>query len=156
MKPKAVIWTVIIAVFAAALAAVIVIRHNTVGKNDDRPYSIPASDAPEAETEFILEGSDRLCGYPATDYKADGSTVKITYADAGYITKTLGETDGGAGGKKYAETAEQEVDGRTVTFKGNDGAVCFAVWHENGFTYTISVKGGANAEEMIEYVKATR
>ena len=99
MKKKAVIWIVIIAVFAAVLAAVIIIRRHMVGTNDERSFSISEKDVIEAETEFVLEGSDRLCGFPATDYKATGSTVKITYADEGYITKTLGKTDGGDGGK---------------------------------------------------------
>ena len=65
-------------------------------------------------------------------------------------------SDGGTGSAKYAETTEQDVDGRTVTFKGNDGAVNIAVWQENGFTYSISVNGGVDVEEMIEYIKATR
>lgn len=156
MKKKAVIWIVLAAVFAAALATVIVVRHHTVGKSDSLSYSLPEKDENESEAEFTLEGSDRLCGFPATDYRTDGDTVKITYADAGTITKTLGETDGKTGSRKYAETAEQDVEGMTVTFKGDDGTVYFALWQENGFTYTISVNNGVDVEEMIEYVKATR
>ena len=154
MKKKAVIWIILAAVFVAALSAVIVIKHRTVGTSNAQSYSIRQE--VQDEIAFPIDASDRLCGFPATDYKADGNTVKIIYGDEGYITKTLGETDGGTGSAKYAETTEQDVDGRTVTFKGNDGAVNIAVWQENGFTYSISVNGGVDVEEMIEYIKATR
>ena len=155
MKKKAVIWIILAAVFVAALAAVIVIKQNMVGKSEPRSYSIQENAANMAEPAFPMDASDRLCGFPATDYNVDGNTVKITYGDEGYITKTLDEPESEDDDSNFIETTEQDVDGRTVTFQGNDGTVCLARWQDKGFTYTISVNNGVNAEEMIEYVKAT-
>lgn len=153
MKKKIVLSVVMVAVLVAAIALVIVLKNNTDTSGKTESYS-SIEEANEA-ADFNLEGSDRLCGYPATDYEANSSSVKTIYADAGYIIKTLGDIDS-SGGKDYSESTEQTVDGRRVTFKGKDGKVYLAAWNENNFTYTISVNDGVSASEMTEYVKATR
>ena len=154
MRKKKIICVILLVLFAAAIVGVIVVKNHSV--SDSMPQSYSSLEEANEAADFGLNGSDRLCGYPATDYEAASNTVKITYADAGFISKTLGEANNGSTGEKYSEAAEQVVEDRTITFKGNGEKIYLAEWNENGFSYIISVTDGVDTDEMIEYVKATR
>ena len=154
MKKKIVLSVIMLALLAAAVVSVIVVKNHTV--TNSKPQSYSSLDEANEASDFSLDGSDRLCGYPATNYEASSDTVKIIYADAGFISKTLGESDNSTGNRSYTETSERDIDGKTVTFSGNEGNVYLAVWNENGFSYTVSVTEGVEADEMSEYVKVTR
>ena len=75
------------------------------------------------------------------------------------LRKTLGVTDNSGNNAEFDETNEQDVRGVKVTMKGKDGKVYLAVRNQNNFAYTISISDlgkGADIDEMIEYIKATR
>ena len=152
MRKKKIICVILLVLFAAAIVGVIVVKNHSV--SDSMPQSYSSLEEANEAADFGLNGSDRLCGYPATDYEAGSNAVKITYADAGFISKTLGEANNGSTGEKYSEAAEQVVEDRTITFKGNGEKIYLAEWNENGFSYIVT--DGVDTDEMIEYVKATR
>ena len=154
MKKKIVITVILIFVFIAAFIAVIVIGKSTASNGNTQSYS--SMEEAQKEAPFNMEYSDRLCGYPATDFEANSSTIEVHYADAGFIRKTLGVIDNSGNNTEYSESSEQSINGLSVTLKGNDGLVYLAVWNDNNFAYTISVNEGVFADEMTEYIEATR
>ena len=154
MKKKIVITVILIFVFVAAFIAVIVIKNNTPATGRIQSYS--SMEEAQKEAPFNMDYSDRLCGYPATDFEANSSTIEVHYADAGFIRKTLGVIDNSGNNTEYSESSEQSINGLSVTLKGNDGLVYLAVWNDNNFAYTISVNEGVSLNEMTEYIEATR
>ncbi len=149
MKKKIIACVIALILLAGATAGVIIAKNRSAA---DTAKSYDNLEQANEAADFNLVGSDRLCGYPQTDYEASSSEVKINYAGGSYVTKTLGET--GESGS-YEETSEQDVDGVTVTLGGEDGKVFFASWTDNGFSYAISLASGVDTDEMIEYIKAT-
>lgn len=155
MKKKIVV-IALIAVLLTAICVVTVIKHKTVSSESTKPRIFyDAAEALDAAS-FNMEYSDRLSGCMATEFEVNSSTVEITYADAGFIRKTLGVTDNSGNQDEFDEVNEQEINGMTVTFKGKEGHVYLATWSYNNFAYTISVNEGVEADEMINYVEATR
>ena len=154
MKKRIVITIIMVAVFVAAFIAVVIIKNNTPATGRIQSYS--SMEDAQKEAPFNMDYSDRLCGYPATDFEANSSTIEVHYADAGFIRKTLGVIDNSGNNTEYSENSEQSINGMTVTFKGNDGLVYLAVWNDNNFAYTISVNEGVSVDEMTEYIEATR
>ena len=154
MKKKIIITIMMIAVFVAAFIAVVVIKNNTPATGKTQSYS--SMEEAEKAAPFNMDYSDRLCGYPATDFEANSSTIEVHYADAGFIRKTLGVIDNSGNNTEYSESSEQSINGLTVNCKGNDGLVYLAVWNNNNFAYTISVNEGVSVDEMTEYIEATQ
>jgi uncharacterized protein YxeA len=154
MKKRIVITIIMVAVFVAAFIAVVVIKNNTPATGKTQSYS--SMEEAEKAAPFNMDYSDRLCGYPATDFEANSSTIEVHYADAGFIRKTLGVIDNSGNNTEYSESSEQSINGLSVTLKGNDGLVYLAVWNDNNFAYTISVNEGISIDEMTEYIEATQ
>ncbi len=158
MKKKR--WIIIVVAAAIGIAALITVIY--LNKTGFSANSKAKNNAASAETnesaDFGFIYADRLAGYPETGYSSNSSTIEITYGDGGYIRKTYATGNNNAG-KEYSESSEQDINGITVTFKGRDGSVYLASWSDNNFVYTIFLNektGGVSAEEMTEYVKATK
>ena len=148
-----------IVLLIAAVAIIITVKQNTSSVKSSPQSSFESIEEANKAAVFNLEHSDRLCGYPATGYEANSSTIEVKFGTVGIIRKTLGVTDNSGNSSEYSETSEKEVNGKTVTLKGKDGKIYIATWNYNNFAYTISLDestGGVPAEEMIEYIEATR
>lgn len=103
-----------------------------------------------------MEYPDRLCGFPVTGFRSNSGMIEARYGSGGFIRKTLGVADNSGDKTEYHEIAEQSVNGLTVTLKGDDGLVFLAVWNDNNFAYTVSAANGVTADEMTDYIEATR
>lgn len=55
----------------------------------------------------------------------------------------------------YSKTDTAEVNGSTVTLRGEDGAVKTASWQKDGYTYAIDATEGLSAETMLKLVEET-
>ncbi len=155
---KKLIAIICIVILIAAVFTVILVNNKYSPSNTDSDSFESIEEANEA-ADFNLEHSDRLCGYIPTGYKANSSTIEVEFGTAGYIRKTLGVTDNSGNNSSFDESTEQEINGSTVTLKGKDGNIYLAVWNSNNFAYTISLDengDGVPAEEMAEYIEATR
>ena len=155
MKNKIIIGVVAIVILIAAVFAVITIS-NKSKQNENGVQTYENMDEAAKNASFNMEYPDRLCGFPATGFRSNSSMIEARYGDDGFIRKTLGVADNSGNKTEYHESTEQSVNGLTVTLKGNDGLVFLAVWNDNNFAYTVSVANGVNADEMTEYIEATR
>ena len=174
MNKKIIISIVAAVICAAALTAVILINVNQKAeaesqstiKSSSEILSAGKAEKGDTEAGFAFQYTDRLAGHTATDIKSTDSTIKVTYGNAGYVSKTDSTAENSGAESKdeeidtddteYSESSEQVIDSLKVTFKGNDGTVSFATWKFGSFTYTVSVNSGISAEDMTEYVRATR
>ena len=155
MKNKIIIGVIAIVILTAAVFAAITIS-NEAGQNENGLQTYENMDEAAKNASFNMEYPDRLCGFPVTGFRSNSSMIEVQYGNDGFIRKTLGVADNSGDQTAYRESAEQSVNGVTVTLKGNDGLVFLSVWNDNNFAYTISAANGVNADEMTEYIEATR
>ena len=156
MNKKKILAVVCIILLIAATCTLIIINKKSGKGGSEVSYS--SIEEANNAADFNLEHSDRLCGYPATDYSANSSTIEVHFGEHSYIRKTRGVNDNSSNSKNLTETSEAEINGRKVTFKGKDKKIYLATWNHNNFAYTISLDengSGADVEEMTEYIEAT-
>jgi len=155
MKNKIVVSVAAIVVFIIATAGIIVFN-NRSKQNNGVIQNRSSMEETEESAAFDMEYPDRLCGIPATGIETSSDRIEVRYGDTNFIRKAFVATDGDENKTEYAEVREQNVNGVTVTFKGSDGLVYLAVWNDNNFAYTVHAGQGVAADEMIEYIEATR
>jgi len=150
---KRIILIIALFLFAAALVTVIIVKNCGTGADE------PGTDTSDKEqAPFPIEFSDRLVGQPFTETRFDSSTIEILFGDVGFIRKTYAVLDNSGGNRGFGEKSELSIGGIDVTFFGENGLVYLAVWNHNNYAYTVSINSGfgVSAEEMAEYVKATK
>ncbi len=152
MKKKVILSLVLVAVLIAAVVAVIAIKNKVT--DHDNVQSFESIEEANENADFDLMHSDRLGGYPATGYESGSRIITVTFANAGYISKSLDAPAGSSA--EYGESNDVDIDGITVTFKGDDGKVSLAEWNYNGYYYTVSLTESTDADTMTEYIMATR
>ena len=148
-----------IVLLIVAIIVAAVVKNTFISPENGKSSDTKQTDSAVNNAEFDLVYSERLAGYPATDYISTSSAVKVKFSDKGYIRKTYSGSSKTKSDKKYTETTEKKIDKMKVTLKGKDGKVWLAEWEYNNFAYTIRINSdvdGVSAEEMIDYVKETR
>ena len=155
MKKKIIISAVAILILIAAVFAGISI-HNKLREPEDGEEIYQSIEDAEKIAAFRMNYPDRLGGIPVTGFKSNSSMIEARYGEENYIRKTLGVADNSGNQTEYREIGEQQINGRAITFRGSDGLVYLATWNDNNFAYTVNVTGGVSAEEMAEYIEATR
>ncbi|MBR6427813.1 MAG: hypothetical protein IKS28_08320, partial [Clostridia bacterium] len=148
-----------IVILIAAVCIIIVVRHKTAPDTSENTKSYSSMEEVASAADFDLQYSDRLCGYPATGFEANGSTIEVEYGEAGYLRKTYAVVQNSDRDVQYEESSEQEINGMKITFKGRNEKIFLAEWNNNNFAYTIALNeetGGVDSEEMSEYIIATR
>lgn len=100
----------------------------------------------------------------------DGKLIEVIYNqgnpddswEAYRIRKGAGTDDVSGDYNDYAETTEEEVDGKTVTLKGEGGKVTLATWTDGGYSYSISAApdgpfdAGMEKGDVVSLVAAIR
>lgn len=148
-----------IVILITAVCVIIVVRHKVAPSGTGKVNSYSSMEEAVSAADFDILYSDRLCGYPATDFEANSSTIEVKYGSAGYTRKTYAVVQNSDKNEQYDEESEQEIDGIPVTFKGRDGKIFLAEWNNNNFAYTIALSDetdGVESDEMTEYIEATR
>ena len=153
MRKKIITSLVAIVILVAATVAITVFSHN-LENSGTKSYETMA-DA-EKEAPFTLAYPDRLGGIPVTGFESNSSMIEAQYGTENYVRKTLGVSNNSDRDETYTDFTEQNVGGRSVTFEGLGGSVFLAVWHDNNFAYSVFISEGVTAEEMTEYIEATR
>ncbi len=156
MKKKLLTIIVIVALLITGISIILI--RNKVSPPESSFVSADSIEEANERADFDLEYSDRLSGYPATNFKSNQSTIEVEFGTAGYLQKSLAKADS-SGNINYAEKTEVEINGMSVSFEGENGAVYIAKWNYNNFGYLISLNpegSGATSDEMVEYVEATK
>ena len=155
MKRKTIFSVAAVAFLIAATLATMAISSKS---NQNSGATIISESMEEAEKNaaFNMEYPDRLGGIPATGFKSNGGMIEVQYGETNYVRKKFGMAEGTINKAGYDEISEQEVNGVTVTLNGKGGLIYTAAWNDNNFEYVICTETGVAADEMIEYIEATR
>ncbi len=121
---------------------------------------------------FDISIPDKIEGYDAISYAAmqQDKLIQVDYSkdDNRYICirKAVGDEDISGDYNAYKEETRTELDGRQVTFKGNDGKVSLATWTDGDYAYslmyadltddTAGSKTGISLEQMKELVSKVK
>lgn len=103
---------------------------------------------------FSMDIPDRILDASAIR-AVEGSMIEVLYSgDEGQITLRKGAGTGDISGdyNPYAETGVAEINGATVTWKGNDGKIMVATWENGGYTYAIQAEAGMEQATMLSMV----
>ena len=66
--------------------------------------------------------------------------------------KAVGSEDISGDYNEYASVTEQDVNGRTVTLKGDGKLTYLAIWTDGEFSYSVSVSNGADTDAVLALV----
>lgn len=121
---------------------------------------------------FDISIPDKIEGYDAISYAAmqQDKLIQVDYSknDNRYICirKAVGDEDISGDYNVYKEETRAELDGRQVTFKGNDGKVSLTTWTDGDYAYslmyaditdeTTGSKAGISLEQMKELVSKVK
>ena len=91
----------------------------------------------------------------------EDTMIQISYqdtdgTDAIVIRKGTGSDDISGDYNTYDETGTLDVDGITVTTKGNDGLIYVATWTSGDFTFSITATAGLDSDGVTELVQAVQ
>ncbi len=78
----------------------------------------------------------------------DNSEAEVTFR------KGAGDEDISGDYNEYKTVETQQIDGKTVTVKSNDGVIYTALWTEDGYSYSIFARTGMSAEQMDSWIQA--
>lgn len=106
---------------------------------------------------FDVVVPDSVDGYTKRKIQVvEDETIQVFYrtdAEDGaevLIRKSSNSGDASGDYNDYAETSEADVDGHTVTLRGNDGTVSLATWSDGTYSYSIGAyDGGAMSTDAM-------
>ena len=86
------------------------------------------------------------------------TTGDMAQSDTEYILlrKGVGTEDISGDYNEYASVTEEDVNGRTVTLKGDGEQVYLATWTDGGYSYSVSVSDGAELDTVLALVNALK
>ena len=82
-----------------------------------------------------------------------GNLAEINYQGADETAcyrKSKGEEDNSGDYNEYAEVRTLEADGFSVTVKGENGTYRLAIWQKDGYSYSLSLEKGADADTFLK------
>ena len=124
-----------------------------------------AMEEAEEAAGFGMEAPEEIDGYADSLIQAvNGQMVQVIYFEkaADYqddqatlmIRKKIGqEPDVSGDYNEYSQTVSDEIDGRDVTFKGDDDQVNVAIWLSDDYSYSIDTVKPMSREQMSAIVK---
>ena len=160
--------------FAAGILLVVTVGAGAARMQTKDAWGLPGKET-EPENVFVGNGIEECSsvetlsakvGFPVTDlsglpfavehteylsYWSDMAEINYQGADeTACYRKSKGEEDNSGDYNEYAEVQTLEADGFSVTVKGEDGIYRLAVWQKDGYSYSLSLEKGANAETFIK------
>lgn len=108
---------------------------------------------------FELTAPDTVNGSDSRVYQAiEGDLLEVIYRrgedEAARVRKARGGEDISGDYNVYDQVSAVDVDGLSVTMKGENNLVKLAIWTGGGYTYAVSVAGGISTSSMTALVSA--
>lgn len=158
------------ACFALLLVGIFSIRHFMPGEATDPPGSVMvANDIVEVADADALSEAVRfpvkeLLALPFQTEKVTylsfwRELAEITYTGEGQtitFRQSAGEGDNSGDYNVYAITEVKEIDGLSVTLKGNGQTSFLAVWSDGTYAYSISAESGLTVSELEAIISSMK
>lgn len=108
---------------------------------------------------FELTAPGTVNGSDSRVYQAiEGDLLEVIYRrgedEAARVRKAQGGEDISGDYNVYDQVSAVDVDGLSVTMKGENNLVKLAIWTGGGYTYAVSVTGGISTSGMTALVSA--
>lgn len=137
------------------------VKINTEAQNDvqiPNPFvDYETLEAAAAATGFELTAPDTLDSYPQRTVQTMGKEViQIFYENDEHsvlVRKAAGDSDISGDYNVYSQNGTMDVDGLTISVRGNDGLIMVAVWSDGGYTYAVDSDAGMSTESMSELIQ---
>lgn len=101
---------------------------------------------------FGLIAPDTLDGYPRRTVQTMGSEmIQVFYENDSHavlVRKAAGDGDISGDYNTYSQNGTMDVDGLTVSVRGNGSLIMVAAWSDGGYTYAVDSDAGMSAESM--------
>lgn len=113
-------------------------------------FAITAPDAVEGYPDRMIQAvsNDMIQSFYANGDMAEESTAYIL------LRKAVGSEDISGDYNEYGTVTELEVEGKTVTLKGEGDVFYVAIWTDGDYSYSVSVSDGADAETIFALVNS--
>lgn len=164
MNMKKVLALGLCAVMAVSLAACGNNAGKTAGDGDKVRIPNPFTEYQTLEEAvkdagFTINLPEAIEGFDSRVFRfnKDDELLEIVYENGdGTITfrKSSGEGDISGDYNEFSEKNDVDVDGLTVTMKGDDGKVNLATWSKDGYAYSIDCTTAVEKVTMTDYIKA--
>ena len=115
---------------------------------------------------FAISVPENVEGYPNRAVQAiRNDLIQVFFAtgdmaqsDTEYILlrKGVGSEDISGDYNEYTSVTEQEVDGKTVTLKGDGSIIYLATWTDGDYSYSVSFSDGADPDTVLALVNALK
>jgi len=79
-------------------------------------------------------------------YSGEGNTLAFRM--------TVGSEDNSGDESEYSNQQTISIDNLVVTLKGQGENYTLAIWHSEGYSYSVNVSNGISQEEMVEIVNS--
>lgn len=149
----------------------VVLEGNTIKINTD-PASMNAVQIPSPFTGhatlaeaakavgFELTVPEKVDGSPRRDIETmSGEMIQVFYGDDENkvcIRKDAGSGDISGDYNRYSQTRTVEINGSSVTMRGENGLVMVAIWENGGYTYAVTSGAGMSASAMTALVRSVK
>ena len=147
----------------------VVLEDNTVKISPDsnsmnavqipNPFTDRAALADAAKvTGFPMSAPDKLDGYPQRIIQTmDDEMIQVIYQNGDSsvtVRKEAGSGDISGDYNRYAQTKTVEINGSSVTMRGENGLVMAAIWENGGYTYAVTSGAGLSTAAMTALIQS--
>ena len=109
---------------------------------------------------FEMDAPDTVKSYDETSFQVmNNQMVQVIFSNADsrlIIRKASGDEDISGDYNVYTKTQEVDVNGISVTMKGNDETVQLATWTDKGYTYAVTSGTAMTLETMTDLVSQVK
>ena len=149
----------------------VILEGNTVKISTD-PASVDSVQIPSPFTDhatlaqaaqavgFELTVPEKVGGSPRRDIETmSGNMIQVFYGNGENqvcIRKEAGSGDISGDYNRYAETKTADVNGSSVTMRGEGGLVMVAIWESRGYTYAVTARAGMRAADMTALIRSVK
>lgn len=107
---------------------------------------------------FELIVPEKVGSSPRRDIETmNGEMIQVFYGSTeneACIRKAAGEGDISGDYNQYAQSRTVEVNGSTVTMRGENGLFMVAIWENGGYTYAVTSGTGMSVAVMIALIQS--
>lgn len=115
-------------------------------------FAITAPETVEGYPNRMIQAvkNDMIQVFYTTGDPADEATQEVL------VRKAVGSEDVSGDYNEYASVTKQDVNGLTVTLKGNGDLMNLATWTDGNYSYSVSVSDGAGLDAILSLVNALK
>lgn len=140
--------------------SILLLRRQSIGPENEPPVAVQPSMEEAGSAQALAEkaGFD-ICDIGPLPFDAASASYTWCWGELAQIRyegenatvlyrKSRGAEDISGDYNLYSQQQDLDIDGITVTMKGDDGLICLATWRTGGFSYSLSAAPGLAEQDF--------